>query len=164
MNKQNGFTLVELVAVIVLLGILAVAALPRFIDLRGDARTGTLEAIVGSTRSAAVQVYAKSLIQNKIVADQTVADGQLFIATEFGYPAANEVDPLENDIGDLVSVDGDASVIWMASDIGGGASRLVGYDDDGDLDVADDNCYVTYTESAVVGTLPTIVITDNTGC
>ena len=44
MNKQNGFTLVELVAVIVLLGILAVAALPRFIDLRGDARTGTLEA------------------------------------------------------------------------------------------------------------------------
>ncbi len=163
MNKQNGFTLVELVAVIVLLGILAVAALPRFIDLRGDARTGTLEGIVGSTRSAAVQVYAKSLIQNKIVAGQTVVDGPLTIATEFGYPAANDV-TAANDIGDLVSVDGDTSVIWMASDAGAGSARLVGYDDDGDADVADDNCYVTYTESAVVGTLPTIVITDNTGC
>ena len=37
-NAQQGFTLIELVAVIVLLGVLAVTALPRFMDLRGDAR------------------------------------------------------------------------------------------------------------------------------
>jgi MSHA pilin protein MshA len=161
MNKQNGFTLVELVAVIVLLGILAVAALPRFIDLRGDARTGTLEAIVGSTRSAAVQVYAKALIQNKIAASQDVIDGSAFISTEFGYPAANGATNKE-DISDLVDVDGDATVVWaVANDAN--TDRIIGYDDDSDGDIAEHNCYVTYTESSVAGTLPGIVIT-RTGC
>jgi len=161
MNKQNGFTLVELVAVIVLLGILAVAALPRFIDLRGDARTGTLEAIVGSTQSAAVQVYAKALIQNKIVAGQDVIDGSAFISTEFGYPAANDTTNKE-DISDLVDVDGDATVAWALAD-DTSTDRIIGYDDDGDNDIAEHNCYVTYTESSVAGTLPGIVIT-RTGC
>jgi MSHA pilin protein MshA len=161
-NKQNGFTLVELVAVIVLLGSLAVAALPRFIDLRGDARASTLEAIVGSTRSAAVQVYAKSLIQNQIVPAQTVVDGPLTIATEFGYPTANSPYPsADPDISDLVNVDGDASIKWHPKN---GGETYVGFDLDSDDNVVDDSCYVTYTESAVVGTLATIVITDNNSC
>jgi len=161
-NKKNGFTLVELVAVIVLLSSLAVAALPGFIDLRGDARAGRLEAIVGSTRSAAVQVYAKSLIQNKIVPAQTVVDGPLTIATEFGYPTAHSPYPSTDlDISDLVNVDGDASIKWHPKNWG---ETYVGFDLDSDDNVVDDNCYVTYTESTVVGTLATIVITHNNSC
>lgn len=160
MNKQNGFTLVELVAVIVLLGILSVAALPRFIDLRGDARTATLEAIAGSTHSAAVQVYAKALIQNKTSANQDVIDGSDLIATEFGYPAANDATNKE-DISDLVPIDDDTVGWAVANDAI--TDRVIGYDDDGDGDIAEHNCYVTYTESSVAGTLPDIDIT-KTGC
>jgi MSHA pilin protein MshA len=42
MNKQAGFTLIELVIVIVILGILAATAIPKFIDIQGDARASSL--------------------------------------------------------------------------------------------------------------------------
>ena len=160
MRKQSGFTLVELVAVIVLLGILAVAALPRFIDLRGDARNGVLQGAVGSAQSAAVQIYAKALIQNSLTAASTVTDGASTVGTVFGYPAANDL--ANEDISDLISVDGDASLIFEAAVAG--ATRELGYDDDGDGAVDDDGCYVTYTNSAAAGTLPAIAITDSSGC
>ena len=49
--KKNGFTLVELVAVIVLLGILSAMALPRFINLSADAYTARLQSHIGTLRS-----------------------------------------------------------------------------------------------------------------
>ena len=154
------FTLVELVAVIVLLGILAVAALPRFIDLRGDARSGVLQGVVGSLQSAAVQVYAKALIQSSLGATGTVTDGTNTVDTVFGYPAARTVSG--DDISDLVSVDGDPNLIFDTLTTTG--VRFVGYDDGGTAgDPSDDGCYVTYTDSVAAGTLPVITITD-TGC
>ncbi len=62
-NKQTGFTLIELVVVIVILGILAVTAAPKFINLQDDARTATLQAVKASMQSAATMVYSKSLIK-----------------------------------------------------------------------------------------------------
>mgnify|MGYP001316009575 FL=1 len=49
--KKNGVTLVELVAVIVLLGILSAMALPRFINLSADAYTARLQSHMGTLRS-----------------------------------------------------------------------------------------------------------------
>ncbi|NNC54538.1 MAG: prepilin-type N-terminal cleavage/methylation domain-containing protein, partial [Pseudomonadales bacterium] len=103
MKRNSGFTLIELVAVIVLLGILAVAALPRFVDLRGDARAGVMQGVVGSAQSAAVQIYAKALIQNSVAATGTVTDGSNTVATVFGYPASN--DTTNDDIADLINLD-----------------------------------------------------------
>lgn len=59
-RKQQGFTIIELVVVIVILGILAAVAFPKFQDLSGDAKTAVVNGHVASLKSAAVISYAKN--------------------------------------------------------------------------------------------------------
>lgn len=62
MKKQTGFTLIELVVVIVILGILAVTAAPRFLNLQNDAREARLEGMNGAIESALGIGYGKMAI------------------------------------------------------------------------------------------------------
>ena len=57
-NAQSGFTLIELVMVIVILGILAATALPKFVDLKGDAELAALNGVVGAVNAAGAVNYA----------------------------------------------------------------------------------------------------------
>jgi MSHA pilin protein MshA len=60
-NIQSGFTLIELVVVIVILGILAATALPKFIDLSSEANTAKLQGIGGAVSSASAINYAAKM-------------------------------------------------------------------------------------------------------
>ena len=55
---QRGFTLIELVMVIVILGVLAAVAIPKFVDLKGDAVTAATQGVAGALSSAAAINYA----------------------------------------------------------------------------------------------------------
>ncbi|WP_080174429.1 type II secretion system protein [Photobacterium toruni] len=84
MKRQQGFTLIELVVVIVILGILAVTAAPKFMNLQGDARNASLQGLKGAIQGAAAIVYGKAAIQGVESSQDRVKVGA--VNTIYGYP------------------------------------------------------------------------------
>ncbi|WP_037471725.1 type II secretion system protein [Shewanella waksmanii] len=87
-NKQGqGFTLIELVVAIIILGILAVVAAPKFINLQSDARASTLDGVKGALQAANTLVLSKASIQGlETEGNQDVElSSGVFIELDYGY-------------------------------------------------------------------------------
>jgi MSHA pilin protein MshA len=161
--NQQGFTLIELVVVIVILGILAVTAAPKFINLQDDARTATLQAVKASMQSASALLYSKSLIKG---VEKTTATAGVFVLvngvevnTHFGYPLANYGSAPATAAGtwaDLIDAAADFNSTVIAT------GELVYYP--GNVATAPtlitDTCIVYYTEAANAATIPTYTVVD----
>lgn len=146
MKKQAGFTLIELVIVIIILGILAVTAAPKFLNLQDDARYATAQGMKAALQSSSQMIYSKAAIaglENAAASDAvSVSIGTDTVKTNFGYPTTDEV-------GKTVSLDG-----WKEDTQTKGTFSA---DSDKNL-----KCTVTYTNSLIAVGQPTITIKD--GC
>lgn len=86
-NRQAGFTLIELIVVIVILGILAATALPKFADLGGDARVSTVKAARGALEATSAMVHGKFLVTTPAPASVSLEGAT--VAITHGYPTAD---------------------------------------------------------------------------
>jgi MSHA pilin protein MshA len=95
MNNQKGFTLIELVVVIVVLGILSAVAVPKFMDMQEEAKKATLEGARGAVKSAVSLVHAKWLANGEPfdsadgATNQFTVEGTTVKYDEYGYPTAD---------------------------------------------------------------------------
>ncbi|MEZ8435009.1 type II secretion system protein [Vibrio splendidus] len=111
--KKNGFTLIELVVVIVILGILAVTAAPRFLNVSTDSHIAVVKGTGASFKTGVDLAYSKNLTSNGGGASTNVpiyddsATGQLDF-NEWGYPAQQwhlpEESPRLDNAEDCISV------------------------------------------------------------
>ena len=157
MKRQGGFTLIELVVVIVILGILAVTAAPKFLNLQSDARASSLQGLKGAMGGAAGIVYGKAAIDGN---EATGNPGALpatasaaGVTISFGYPVAASG-------GINVAVVG-LNDDWSVISGGKTTDNSVTY---GFKSGSKDSCSVTYTEAADKDTPPVITAAGVDAC
>jgi prepilin-type N-terminal cleavage/methylation domain-containing protein len=182
-NKtQQGFTLVELIIVIVILGILAVTAAPRFLNFTSDARKSVVSGVEGALKASLSIINGKAQIQGKANSVPTAAgdldtisvDGikvtygypkataaQLKLAIEFPTGWVTSAEATDTAVAGLIDDALDAGDDYMAT---AGKIRIA-------ADTAsplDNGCYVEYTASSKAAAadpakLPTVTV-ETDGC
>lgn len=153
-GKQQGFTLIELVMVIVILGILAAVALPKFANLGGDARKATLQGAQGSVKSAAAIVHAKALTEGKTATgdgSETILLEGVSIGLVFGYPSAASIADAAGVVKSDYHINTEKTVTTISATKDAGANAV-------------EACNFTYTEPTAVDTSPIISEVTFKGC
>lgn len=176
MKRQSGFTLIELVVVIVILGILAATAAPKFMNLQGDARVSALNGLKGSVKSAVSMVYSKAILKGiekketgKVCAsgsDLNAASCTDEIDVVYGRPANSATGILkaldiELPTAAATSLEGvDHSKEWTFKVAEDGTIIIMGssFTVDFDAQTATGGCNLSYKQSADATSAPTITV------
>ena len=143
-KSSQGFTLIELVVVITILGILAAFAIPRFAGLEREARIAAINGLAGSVRSGAVLAHSLNLAKGDAHdADATMEGAD--VTMEFRYPTQD-----------------DAGIFAVLQDATGFTTADDGvFTKDGATDEA--TCAVTYTAPGAIGQSPGVAVA-TAGC
>lgn len=161
--RQAGFTLVELVTVILILGVLAAVALPRYADLQGKAREAKVKAIAGSIKAASGLSKASAMANSVSCATATGTSVTLegaTVALNHCYPQA--LGSFASGI--LTAANVAAADSWVIDGTVAGGATAGSVLQINLTDAATPaSCSVSYT-AAANATTPPVVATTVTGC
>lgn len=122
MNRQKGFTIVELVVVIILLGILAATALPRFINVDDDAHAAAFEGVTGGYATGIALYHAQWIADGQASAGTQVVEFNNLRTTAGGYPYSLTADATNLPVDSQACEDVFVGVLQSAPTISDGAA------------------------------------------